>query len=100
MNQKEFARQQQAAVDRMWEMNSRSKPSSGNTPKSPPRQNVNNPKPNPTQQNNSLFGNMQLPFLDKITKDSDTALIIGLLLILMSENADKRLLFALVYILL
>lgn len=40
-----------------------------------------------------------LPFGD-LLKNGDTALILGLLLILFSENADKRLLFALVYILL
>ena len=49
----------------------------------------------PNQRND--FG---LPFIDKIFKDSDSALIIGLLLLLMSENADKKLLFALIYILL
>ncbi len=38
--------------------------------------------------------------LTKLLKDSDTALILGLLLVLFSENADKRLLFALIYILL
>lgn len=41
-----------------------------------------------------------IPFLDKILTDGDATLIIGLLLLLMSENADKKLLFALVYILL
>lgn len=40
------------------------------------------------------------PLFDKILTDSDSTLIIGLLLLLMSENADKKLLFALVYILL
>lgn len=35
-----------------------------------------------------------------LIKNKDTALILGLLLLLFSENADKKLLFALVYILL
>ena len=40
-----------------------------------------------------------LEFVDMLLKEKDTALIIGLLLILMSENTDKILLFALIYIL-
>lgn len=47
----------------------------------------------------SLFGGLNLPFLDMFSKDGDASLIIGLLLILMSEKADKKLLFALIYIL-
>lgn len=97
MNENEFARQRQAAVERMREMNSRSK-SQNTAPKAPPSQPQKPPQAPP--QNNSFLGNLQLPFLDKLTKDGDTALIIGLLLILMSEKADKRLLFALIYILL
>ena len=54
------------------------------------------------QKNGSSGGflsGLDLPFLDIFSKDTDVALIIGLLLILMSEKADKKLLFALVYIL-
>lgn len=46
-----------------------------------------------------FLSGLDLPFLDIFSKDTDVALIIGLLLILMSEKADKKLLFALVYIL-
>lgn len=46
-----------------------------------------------------IFGGLDLPFLDMFAKDGDLSLIIGLLLILVSEKADKKLLFALVYIL-
>lgn len=53
-------------------------------------------KPNNKPTQNGL----NIPFLDSILKDSDSTLIIGLLLILMSENSDKMLLFALIYILL
>ena len=71
-----------------------------NTPvfnnKSDPPQNQNRKPPQ-----KSIFPQgLNIPFLDNIMSDADTALIIGLLLILMSENADKKLLFALVYILL
>lgn len=45
-------------------------------------------------------GLSSLPFLDLLGSDSDLPLIIGLLLILFSEKADKKLLFALIYILL
>ena len=45
-------------------------------------------------------GLSSLPFLDLLGSDSDLPLIIGLLLILFSEKADKKLLFALIYIML
>lgn len=41
----------------------------------------------------------EIPFLNSLLNDGDSSLIIGLLLILMSEKADKLLLFALIYIL-
>ena len=45
-------------------------------------------------------GLSSLTFLDMLNIDGDLPLIIGLLLILFSEKADKKLLFALIYILL
>ena len=45
-------------------------------------------------------GLSSMPFLDMLNIDGDLPLIIGLLLILFSEKADKKLLFALIYILL
>ena len=87
MNQNEFMRERQAAVERMREMNSRSKSPQSNPPEPMPT-------PKPQQQNG-----FNLPFLDMFLKDGDSSLILGLLLILMSEKADKMLLFALVYIL-
>lgn len=126
MDNNEFLRQQQAAVERMREMNSRAssyKNVEHQMPPVPPFVNLNNTKshrvatpnaatpkkeaqakpstPNyplatmPKPQQNG-FG---IPFLDSIIKDSDSTLIIGLLLLLMSENCDKMLLFALIYIL-
>lgn len=140
MNENDFLRQQQAAVERMKEMNSRSVYSGNTSHKMPPvpsfagvsqnnnpnrgrqqrtpqntmpdnqRRSQEKPTPEPEppvkqsppkQNNNRLFPRgTSIPFLDNLMNDSDTALIIGLLLILMSENADKKLLFALVYILL
>ncbi len=142
MNENEFMRQQQAAVERMREMNARATPGSTRQPMPPvpsfvrvqsnrqnqpqaypsqnrtqnadrrqtaaPRQENTAPEMSRTQperrssetKSGSLFGGLNLPFLDLFSKDGDASLIIGLLLILMSEKADKKLLFALVYILL
>lgn len=47
-----------------------------------------------------LFGGINLPFSDILTSDSDISLIIGLLLLLYCENADRLLMCALIYILL
>lgn len=44
------------------------------------------------------FPLFDLPFLDKLQSEPDTALLLGLLLLLWSEKADKRLLLALLYI--
>ncbi len=127
MNQNEFLNQQQAAVERMREMNSRSafaqnsqhkmppvpsfvkvtesRNNSGSIPFNQPPQKESpqrNTAPAPQNSNirNSNQNGFNIPFLGNLLSDADSALIIGLLLILMSENADKRLLFALVYILL
>lgn len=93
MNQNAFQKQREEAVERMREMNARS--TFKNTPP---------PKPQPTEEkhqpNNSLLGSLNLPFLDNLKKDGDMTLILGILLLLFSEKADKRLLFALIYILL
>ena len=118
MNDSEFMRQSQAAVERMREMNQRSKiaenshhkmppvPSFVNVNKKdfeppqnpPPMKTVEPPKPN--FQNQKQNSNLGIPLLDNLLKDGDSTLIIGLLLVLMSENTDKMLLFALIYILL
>ncbi len=131
MNQNDFMRQQQAAVERMREMNARAKTGTETNHKMPPvppfvrvgdnstnrNQSNNNflktedthkndapPQINNTahraQKNNSLLGGLNIPVLDSILRDGDSTLIIGLLLLLMSEKSDKLLLFALVYILL
>ncbi len=47
----------------------------------------------------SFLSGLDIPFLDHLSKEGDLSLILGLLLILVSEKADKKLLFALLYIL-
>ena len=119
MTENEFARQTQAAVERMREMNSRSKvsenshhkmppspsfvkvnhnntPTPKNTSKKQETNETNHSNPPPPKKDNTGFN---IPLLDNLLKDGDTALILGLLLVLMSENTDKMLLFALIYIL-
>ncbi len=142
MNENEFMRQQQDAVERMREMSSRAAPIGTNQPMPPVppfvrvQQNrgggrtqqsyQHNAEPQPDRrrgaqkavqnsrpaekpaapkamqnsgQSGGLFGGLNLPFLDMLSNEGDISLIIGLLLILMSEKADKKLLFALIYIL-
>ena len=112
MNEKDFLQNRQLAVEQMRQMNRKASKNMTHTdniqPHSSPKvQNTPPVKPAPkedeykkTQQNPSLFSNLKLPFGDILGSDSDATLIIGLILILMSEKADKILLFALVYILL
>lgn len=95
MNESAFAKQKQDAIQRMQKMNSKSQ---ANTPsqKAEPK-----PKPEPPKpKSNSIFEGLNIPFLDKLKSDSDITLILGILLLLLSEKADKKLLFALIYILL
>lgn len=91
LTESDFLKQQQSAVERMREMNSRSA-------FAPPNPKPQDPPPQKPKNNNSL-NSLNIPFLDKLSSDGDMALILGLLLILMSEKTDKTLLFALVYIL-
>lgn len=72
---------------------------------SPPPRPQSTPALEEKNEENFLFparkgGLSSLPFLDLLGSDSDLPLIIGLLLILFSEKADKKLLFALIYIML
>ena len=93
MSSNEFSRQQQDAINRMREMNKKSTNPQPDNNRRPP------PKPQPKQQNSQDGSRLELPF-GNLFKDKDTALILGLLLILYGEKADKMLLLALVYILL
>ncbi len=117
MTESEFIRQSQAAVDRMRDMNARSKITENSQHKMPPSPsfvkvnansttNEKNITPEKTVEKNkyqnekpTINNGFGIPILNNILKDGDSALILGLLLILMSENTDKILLFALIYIL-
>ena len=127
MTESEFMLERNAAVERMREINARSKISENSRHKMPPSpsfvkvnsnhtpdsQNRIPPSPQPQEKHNEQHknekpptvnqktgGGLGIPVLDNLLKDGDSTLIIGLLLILMSENTDKILLFALIYILL
>lgn len=126
MSDNDFMRRQQDAVERMREMSRQAVESSAQPmPPTPPfvrlqsrgnqaqsqgsaasRQSVQTgPQASPASNEDSLphtrkGGLSSLPFLDMLNIDGDLPLIIGLLLILFSEKADKKLLFALIYILL
>ncbi|MBQ3817124.1 MAG: hypothetical protein II802_02485 [Clostridia bacterium] len=119
MDGNDFFKQQQEAMKRMMEMSSRAKAddTSHNMPPMPPFVSINgsntaehqkaeqdsNPKGNEDRVNKNKFpfisGNLGIPFLDSITKDADISLIIGIMLIFLSEKSDKLLLMALAYIL-
>ncbi len=80
-----FDSQKQRAIEEILKMQQQAPP-----PKAPPQK---------SPQNNFL-GSLDIPILNRIKADGDLTLILGLLLLLMNEKADKRLLFALLYILL
>ncbi len=88
MTKSDFENKRLEAIEKMKQMNSQSSHKQPELQKPPPT--------NPP----SLFSGLGLPFLDNLKSDGDMTLILGLLLLLLSEKADKRLLFALVYILL
>lgn len=50
--------------------------------------------------NSSSHSGFNLPFLDTLKRDPDMTLILGMILLLSSENSDRLLLLALLYILL
>lgn len=93
MTQNEFSKSRQEAINQMREMKNRSaqKESQKSAPESPK---ADARAPIAQKPQNAPF------FLESLLKDSDTTLILGLLLILMSEKSDKMLLFALLYIML
>ena len=129
MEDNEFTRQSREAVEKMREMNSRARVDNNgqNMPPAPPfvrlqgkrqgtppqRQRQSGAPPlensvpkskeseaNKNSKDSGFLSGLNIPFLDMLSRETDVSLIIGLLLILMSEKADKKLLFALVYILL
>lgn len=113
MNQNDFMRQQQAAVERMREMSAKAVRDDNNRPMPPvppfvklqgraepapapePR-----PIPKPPSRPHRESGPLIPKLLESFKTDGDLPLILGLLLLLIGEGADKKLLFALIYILL
>lgn len=79
-----FYKQKQRAIEEILKMQHEA-----------PKQNSPPAKP----QSNSLLG-IEIPILNRLKTDGDLTLVLGLLLLLLNEKADKRLLFALLYILL
>ena len=126
MSDNDFMRRRQDAVERMREMSRKAAESSAQPmPPMPPFVRLQNrenqaqsqgsaasqqsvqtgSQASPASNENYLphtrnGGLSSLPFVDMLNIDGDLPLIIGLLLILFSEKADKKLLFALIYILL
>lgn len=90
MTENNFSKRQHDAIEQMREMKSRSIDEVDKKESAAPMK----------SDTSSMFSLLNLPFLDKLKTDGDLTLIIGILLLLLSEKADKRLLFALVYILL
>lgn len=129
MADNDFIRQQQAAVERMREMNARSQQNGGY--KMPPvpnfvklsgngQQNVRGNIQGEVRTQNKVreeavkkqtdeipknggalnfLDGLDIPFLSRLKTDKDMSIVIGLALILFSEGADKTLLLALLYIL-
>lgn len=112
-----FMYEQQKAVERMMEMNRRSKydSNSHNMPPAPPFVKLNgnaryfnggDERQEDTadilrqDKKEAPKAGFNLPLLDTLKIDRDTTLILGLLLILWSEKSDRYLLLALLYILL
>lgn len=93
MTQKEFETKRREALENMRQMNSRSKNPHTETPKEKEA----DPTTKPTD---NTFGTSFKPTFSLQKIDPDTALIMGLIFLLATENCDKKLLFALMYILL
>lgn len=95
MEQSDFDKQKAEAVEKLREMNART------TNKNSERNNksTNNSSKNNKSTDNNIFSQLNIPLLNSLLKDEDSTLIIGLLLMLMGDNNDKLLLFALIYIL-
>ena len=98
----DFLQQQQAAINRMREMNQKSayyvKPKQNKVAETNNVATDKNKHPSEPPKPAS-FGGLNIPFLDTFLKEKDATLILGLLLILLNENSDRLLLLALVYIL-
>ena len=79
----DFNNQKQRAIDELLKM----------------QQNTPSQQPPPKPQGNSPLG-LDIPILNRLKTDGDLIHVLGLLLLLLNAKADKRLLLALLYILL
>lgn len=114
-----FTKRQEEAVNQMREMSRRATGGFHNMPPAPPfvklpdrPQNTAPVEEAPKQsasatpksrQNDGItafLSGMNLPFLNNLKNDQDITLVLGLLLILISEKSDRLLMLALLYILL
>ena len=90
----EFLREQQRAVEQMRRMQHQSALPTPPFVRLPEEE---KPAPPPPKRRNNL---PNFDLLDRLKSDPDMALIGGLLLLLWNEKADRRLMMALLYILL
>lgn len=106
----DFFLEQQRAVERMRATANRSRygqPTATKPAAPPPTREAAAPPPAKTEAQprrhtdslDSIISRLNIPFLNRVKSDSDTALIIGLILLLTAENSDRLLLLALIYIL-
>lgn len=109
-----FFVKQQRAMEQMKEMQRKSSESHHSMPPAPPFVKLPERKTTDREQNkkthgnqnqndkngiSDLLGGLNLPFLSDIKNDSDIGLVLGLILILMSEKSDRLLMLSLLYIL-
>lgn len=107
-----FFVKQQRAMEQMKEMQRKSSDSHHSMPPTPPfvklpevslppkeEKNNSTGRVNNTNGLGDLLSGLNLPFLSDIKNDGDIGLILGLVLILMSEKSDRLLMLSLLYIL-
>ncbi len=94
MTKGDFSQRQQKAIEEILKMNEKSQPKSS-APKSEGKTKAIN-----QNSQTDFLSSLNIPLLSQLKTDGDLTLILGLLLLLLNEKADKRLLFALLYILL
>ena len=98
MNQNDFSNQKRDAILELKQMHKKAERNCNQN--TPPKYEGSARKAEPNVSSLPKNKGNSIPFLDSLFENGDMTVIIGLLLLLMSEKADKKLLFALVYILL
>ena len=99
----DFNLEKQKAAQRLREIGARSKyryAENRSREQSPDTHGINKAPPQNTKKPPGFLSGTGLSLLDNLNMDGDTALILGLVLILSTEKSDKLLLLALLYILL